>query len=144
MTFGFPDFYGRNMDAWIDCMTDIDVENNEQAMIAIAPWLTKDMKNKWRTAFWTLLTVYILTTLFLLYSILDQGETITYMRKGYGDTEHDLEQVSQIIKGKLTFEDFKEITDTYPDLGDSTSIELNRIKIDFGTDKKVISVTTNW
>jgi RNAse (barnase) inhibitor barstar len=21
---GFPSFYGRNMDAWIDCMTDID------------------------------------------------------------------------------------------------------------------------
>jgi len=21
---GFPDFYGRNMDAWIDCMTHID------------------------------------------------------------------------------------------------------------------------
>ena len=20
---GFPDYYGRNMDAWIDCMTDI-------------------------------------------------------------------------------------------------------------------------
>ena len=23
-TFGFPDFYGRNMDAWIDCMTNLD------------------------------------------------------------------------------------------------------------------------
>jgi RNAse (barnase) inhibitor barstar len=22
-TFGFPDFYGRNMNAWIDCMTDL-------------------------------------------------------------------------------------------------------------------------
>jgi hypothetical protein len=22
-TFGFPDFYGRNMDAWIDCMGDL-------------------------------------------------------------------------------------------------------------------------
>lgn len=22
--FGFPDFYGHNMDAWIDCMTYID------------------------------------------------------------------------------------------------------------------------
>jgi hypothetical protein len=21
---GFPDFYGRNMDAWIDCMTSLD------------------------------------------------------------------------------------------------------------------------
>lgn len=23
-TFGFPDFYGRNLDAWIDCMTHLD------------------------------------------------------------------------------------------------------------------------
>ncbi len=23
-TFGFPAFYGRNMNAWIDCMTSID------------------------------------------------------------------------------------------------------------------------
>jgi hypothetical protein len=22
--FGFPDFYGRNMDAWIDCLSDLD------------------------------------------------------------------------------------------------------------------------
>jgi hypothetical protein len=23
-TFGFPDFYGRNMNAWIDCLTYLD------------------------------------------------------------------------------------------------------------------------
>jgi len=23
--FGFPDYYGRNMDAWIDCMSSLDV-----------------------------------------------------------------------------------------------------------------------
>jgi hypothetical protein len=23
-TFGFPDYYGRNMNAWIDCMTYLD------------------------------------------------------------------------------------------------------------------------
>ena|ERR1700757_4932539 len=22
--FGFPEFYGRNMDAWIDCLSDLD------------------------------------------------------------------------------------------------------------------------
>ena len=26
--FGFPDFFGRNMDAWIDCMTNLDEEFN--------------------------------------------------------------------------------------------------------------------
>jgi RNAse (barnase) inhibitor barstar len=25
--FGFPGFYGRNMDAWIDCMTSLDVQD---------------------------------------------------------------------------------------------------------------------
>jgi RNAse (barnase) inhibitor barstar len=25
-TFGFPDFYGRNMNAWIDCMSDLSEE----------------------------------------------------------------------------------------------------------------------
>ena len=24
---GFPDFYGRNMDAWIDCLTSADVQD---------------------------------------------------------------------------------------------------------------------
>ncbi len=24
--FGFPDYYGRNMDAWIDCMSDLGDE----------------------------------------------------------------------------------------------------------------------
>ena len=27
-TFGFPDFYGRNMNAWIDCMGDLDCPEN--------------------------------------------------------------------------------------------------------------------
>lgn len=31
-TFGFPDFYGKNMDAWIDCMSDLDCE--EAGMIS--------------------------------------------------------------------------------------------------------------
>ena len=26
--FGFPEYYGRNLDAWIDCMTSLDEEFN--------------------------------------------------------------------------------------------------------------------
>ena len=26
--FGFPDFYGRNMNAWIDCLTSLDVPDD--------------------------------------------------------------------------------------------------------------------
>jgi hypothetical protein len=36
-TFGFPDFYGRNMDAWIDCMTSIDRANDGMSAITVEP-----------------------------------------------------------------------------------------------------------
>jgi hypothetical protein len=33
VVFGFPDFYGRNMDAWIDCMTSLDEPNHGMTRI---------------------------------------------------------------------------------------------------------------
>jgi hypothetical protein len=66
------------------------------------------------------------------------------MREGYEDTEHDLEQISKTIEGKLKFEDFNEITKRFDDLGDSSSIDLNRVRILFDSDKTVKQVTTNW
>lgn len=35
-TFGFPDFYGRNMDAWIDCMTSLDEPDDGMTSIHVA------------------------------------------------------------------------------------------------------------
>jgi len=35
--FGFPDFYGRNMDAWIDCMTCLDDATAELSEIQVLP-----------------------------------------------------------------------------------------------------------
>ena len=35
--FGFPAFYGRNMDAWIDCMTVLDAPDDGMTMIHCAP-----------------------------------------------------------------------------------------------------------
>lgn len=31
--FGFPDFYGKNMDAWIDCMSSLDEEGMTRFLI---------------------------------------------------------------------------------------------------------------
>jgi RNAse (barnase) inhibitor barstar len=31
--FGFPDFYGRNMDAWIDCMSSLSEPNEGMTQI---------------------------------------------------------------------------------------------------------------
>jgi barstar (barnase inhibitor) len=35
--FGFPDFYGRNMNAWIDCMTSLDCQEDGMTSIHVSP-----------------------------------------------------------------------------------------------------------
>ena len=32
-TLGFPDYYGRNMDAWIDCLTYVDDPDDGQTKV---------------------------------------------------------------------------------------------------------------
>lgn len=34
---GFPNFYGRNMDAWVDCMTSLDAPAEGMTTISIDP-----------------------------------------------------------------------------------------------------------
>lgn len=34
---GFPTFYGRNMDAWIDCMTDLDAPGAAMTSMHVRP-----------------------------------------------------------------------------------------------------------
>ena len=36
MAFGFPAFYGRNMDAWNDCMAHLDDPGDELSAVACA------------------------------------------------------------------------------------------------------------
>ena len=35
-TFGFPDFYGHNMNAWIDCLSDLELDSG-MTRILLAP-----------------------------------------------------------------------------------------------------------
>ena len=35
--FGFPGFYGRNMDAWIDCMTSLDAPEDGMTTVHGSP-----------------------------------------------------------------------------------------------------------
>ncbi len=35
-TFGFPDFYGRNMNAWNDCMTYLDDPESGMSSVTVA------------------------------------------------------------------------------------------------------------
>ena len=36
-TLGFPDFYGRNMDAWIDCVASADEPDSGLMAISVGP-----------------------------------------------------------------------------------------------------------
>jgi RNAse (barnase) inhibitor barstar len=45
--FGFPDFYGRNMNAWIDCMSSLDAPDDGMSSVHCASGsvLTIELKN---------------------------------------------------------------------------------------------------
>jgi hypothetical protein len=45
--FGFPDFYGKNMNAWIDCLTSLDVPEDGMSSIHCEPGsvLTLELAN---------------------------------------------------------------------------------------------------
>lgn len=99
------------------------------------------MKNKWKTAFWVQFILFFLVTLVLLYAVIDQSVTLTYMQEGYQDTESDLQQISSSIKGRLNRDDFKDIIKQSPGYN-GEDLELNTVKISFGANGKVDSVTT--
>jgi hypothetical protein len=39
--------------------------------------------NKWKIAYWCCLTLLVAVTVFSVYSIIDQGVTLTYQKEGY-------------------------------------------------------------
>jgi len=104
--------------------------------------------NKWKIAFWCCLTLLVAVTLFSAYSIIDQGVTLTYQKEGYTDTEHDLDQLIEIIKKtnltKLQIEN--ELKDhrlyEYMDFNSDT-ISLDRVLLIFENDK-LKNVTKQW
>ncbi len=101
--------------------------------------------NKWKTAFWCCLSLLIFFTVFSLYLIIDQGATLTYQKEGYSDTEHDLDQLIEILsKTDLTKKEIKrELIDHkfYENMDfNSDSISLGRVLLIFDNErlKKVV------
>ena len=45
--FGFPDFYGKNMNAWIDCLTSLDAPEDRLSNVHCLPGsvLTLELQN---------------------------------------------------------------------------------------------------
>ena len=61
------------------------------------------INNKWRLAFWISILTLLGVIIIGLYSIIEQGVTITYMKDGYTNTESDLNSLVEIInETKLT------------------------------------------
>jgi hypothetical protein len=97
------------------------------------------IKNKWKLAFWISFVLLLLVSGFGLYSIIDQGVTITYMKEGYTSTENDLNTLIQIVNSNKTSK--KEIKDelTGHKFYDSMdfkrdTISLERVELIFNND----------
>lgn len=77
-TFGFPQFYGRNMDAWIDCMTSLDSPHDDMTSIHCSPpevvVLQLDFTTDMRRRVPTQLDAIIECAAFVNWRKLDQGE----------------------------------------------------------------------
>ena len=104
--------------------------------------------NKWKIAFWCCLTLLVAVTVFYVYSIIDQGVTLTYQKEGYIDTENDLEQLIEIInKTDLTKKQIQtELKDhrlfEYMDFKSDT-VSLDRVILIFDNEK-LEKVTKQW
>lgn len=104
--------------------------------------------NKWKIAFGICLTLLVVVTIFSLYSIIDQGVTLTYQKEGYNDTENDLDQLIEIInKTDLTKEQIqRELKDhklfEYMDFKSDT-VPLDRVLLIF-ENEKLKNVTKQW
>lgn len=104
--------------------------------------------NRWKIAFWTCFTILVVVTIFSLYSIIDQGVTLTYQKEGYTDTENDLDQLIEIInKTDLTKEQIqRELKDhrlfEYMDFKSDT-VSLDRVLLIF-ENEKLKNVEKQW
>jgi len=106
------------------------------------------IKNKWRFAFWISIITLLFITVIGLYSIIDQGVTITYMRDGYTNTENDLNSLIKIlnetdltkyeIETALKHHRFYEFMDFKHD-----TIPLERINLIFRNDT-LIELDKSW
>lgn len=104
--------------------------------------------NKWKIAFWVCLTTLLLVTVFGVYSIIDQGVTLTYMQEGYTDTENDRDNISKIInetdlsKTQIKKALIQHHLFEYMDFAKDT-VSLDRVSIIF-KDDKLFKVIKQW
>ncbi|MEO5599310.1 MAG: hypothetical protein ABIR06_00140 [Cyclobacteriaceae bacterium] len=96
--------------------------------------------NKWKIGFWITLLLLIVVTAIGVYSVTDQGVSLTYLRDSYDDTERDMHTLvdlindtdlsKQQIKEKLNRHNLFEFMDFSKD-----EIQIERLTLIFKEDK---------
>jgi hypothetical protein len=104
--------------------------------------------NKWKIGFWICFVLLLATLGLGLYSIIDQGVTLTYMRQGYKDTEDDLKGLIKMInETDLTKGKIKDLVTTDNELRylsiNGDTITLSRVTLIF-KDNKLNKVERTW
>lgn len=104
--------------------------------------------NKWKWAFLGSVVISGPVIVFLLYTILDQGLTITYMTEGYQDTEQSLQRLATIFpKETLTKKDIVYLLrKTNPEafiVENECTVQLRGLRFKFNNDDKLININTN-
>jgi len=61
-----------------------------------------EARNYWKSAFWIACVLWLGTVSLHLYSTVDQGVSLTYLREGYADCEAHRDFLSEQAKGHLT------------------------------------------
>lgn len=96
--------------------------------------------NNWKIAFGICLTLLLFVSVFGVYSIIDQGVTLTYLRDNFTKTENDLNNLSKIINDTdLSKTEIKKVLRDhylfeYMDFTSDT-ISLDKVSLIFKDDK---------
>ena len=96
--------------------------------------------NKWKIGFWICFVTLIATLGLGLYSVIDQGVSLTYMRQGYEETENDLKGLMKIInQTDLTKKEVTDLLTSDKEVGfvhvDGDKITLGRTTLTFENDR---------
>ena len=103
---------------------------------------------KWKIAFWVCLTTLLLVLTFGLYTIIDQGTTLAYMKESYTNTENDLANLTKIVNETDLTKDLirkslsKHQLFEYMNFNSDT-ISLDRITLIF-ENNKLKKITKQW
>lgn len=105
-----------------------------------------EIVNKWKFAFWALFAVFLIESAGLACFLFIHVNSIENLKWQNQCFEFDLEQLSDLVRGKMVKEDFKVIFGRYQDEKYDTlnEVGLNQIRIVFDSLGKLDTLTTKW